>query len=35
MAIRTATAEWKGDLPNGEGSFSGASGEVGGAYSFQ
>jgi osmotically inducible protein OsmC len=35
MAIRTATAEWKGDLPSGEGSFSSASGEVGGAYSFQ
>jgi lipoyl-dependent peroxiredoxin len=35
MAIRTATAEWKGDLPTGTGSFSGASGEVAGAYSFQ
>lgn len=35
MAIRTATAEWKGDLPTGTGSFSGASGELDGAYSFQ
>ncbi len=33
MAIRTATAEWKGDLPSGSGSFSGASGEIEGAYS--
>ena len=35
MAIRTATAEWKGDLPSGSGTFSGASGQVDGAYSFQ
>jgi lipoyl-dependent peroxiredoxin len=35
MAIRTGTAEWKGDLPSGTGSFSGASGELDGAYSFQ
>jgi lipoyl-dependent peroxiredoxin len=35
MAIRTATAEWKGDLPTGDGTFSGASGEVDGKYSFQ
>ena len=35
MAIRTATAEWKGDLRTGTGSFSGASGQLGGAYSFE
>ena len=35
MAIRTATAEWKGDLPSGEGTFSGASGSLGGDYSFE
>jgi lipoyl-dependent peroxiredoxin len=35
MAIRTATAEWKGDLPSGNGSFSGASGALGGEYSFE
>ena len=35
MAIRTATAEWKGDLPSGNGTFAGASGQLGGAYSFQ
>ena len=35
MAIRTATAEWQGDLPSGNGTFSGASGELGGAYSFE
>ena len=35
MAIRTATAEWKGDLPSGSGTFEGASGQLGGAYSFQ
>ena len=34
MAIRTATAEWKGDLPSGTGSFSGASGKLDGEYSF-
>jgi lipoyl-dependent peroxiredoxin len=35
MAIRTATAEWKGDLRTGTGSFDGASGAIGGAYSFE
>ena len=35
MAIRTATAEWKGDLPSGSGEFSGASGQLSGAYSFE
>jgi lipoyl-dependent peroxiredoxin len=35
MAIRTADAEWKGDLRSGTGSFSGASGQLGGAYSFE
>ena len=35
MAIRTATAEWQGDLPSGSGSFSGASGQLQGAYSFE
>jgi len=35
MAIRTATAEWQGDLPGGNGTFSGASGAIEGAYSFQ
>jgi lipoyl-dependent peroxiredoxin len=35
MAIRTANAEWKGDLQGGTGSFSGASGQLGGAYSFE
>ena len=35
MAIRTANAEWKGDLQSGAGSFSGASGQLGGAYSFE
>ena len=35
MAIRTATAEWKRALRDGEGAFSGASGELDGAYSFQ
>ena len=35
MAIRTANAEWKGDLQSGTGSFSGASGALGGAYSFE
>jgi osmotically inducible protein OsmC len=34
MAIRTATAEWQGDLPSGNGTFSGASGVLEGAYSF-
>jgi lipoyl-dependent peroxiredoxin len=35
MAIRTATAEWKGDLPSGTGTFEGASGALSGAYSFE
>ena len=35
MAIRTANAEWKRGLRDGEGSFSGASGHVDGAYSFK
>jgi osmotically inducible protein OsmC len=35
MAIRAATAEWKGDLPGGSGAFDGASGQVEGAYSFE
>jgi lipoyl-dependent peroxiredoxin len=35
MAIRTANAEWKGDLPTGTGTFSGASGQLGGVYSFE
>jgi osmotically inducible protein OsmC len=35
MAIRTANAEWKGDLRSGTGSFGGASGQLGGAYSFE
>jgi osmotically inducible protein OsmC len=35
MAIRTATAEWQGDLPSGNGTFSTASGSVGGQYSFE
>jgi osmotically inducible protein OsmC len=35
MAIRTANAEWKGDLRTGTGNFSGASGALGGAYSFE
>jgi lipoyl-dependent peroxiredoxin len=34
MAIRIASAEWKGDLQGGTGSFNSASGEIGGAYSF-
>jgi lipoyl-dependent peroxiredoxin len=35
MAIRIATAEWKRDLRNGEGTFDGASGAIGGSYSFE
>lgn len=35
MAIRTATAEWKGDLTGGAGTFSSESGHLGGSYSFQ
>jgi lipoyl-dependent peroxiredoxin len=34
MAVRTAAAEWKGDLEGGNGTFSGESGEIEGAYSF-
>jgi osmotically inducible protein OsmC len=34
MAIRTASAEWKGDLTGGSGSFASASGAIGGTYSF-
>ena len=34
MAIRTASAEWQGDLPSGKGSFDSASGEIAGAYNF-
>ena len=33
MAFRNATAEWKGDLEGGSGSFAGASGKLGGDYS--
>jgi osmotically inducible protein OsmC len=33
MAIRTATAEWRGDLPSGDGTFRSASGALDGAYS--
>jgi lipoyl-dependent peroxiredoxin len=35
MAIRSANAEWQGDLRNGNGRFSGASGQLGGAYTFE
>jgi lipoyl-dependent peroxiredoxin len=35
MAIRTATAEWRGDLPSGDGTFRSASGALDGAYSFK
>ena len=35
MAIRSANAEWKGDLRSGTGSFDGASGQLGGAYTFE
>ncbi len=34
MAERTATAEWKGTLKEGEGSFALGSGTISGAYSF-
>jgi len=34
MAIRTATAEWKGDLPSGSGTMGSASGALDGQYSF-
>jgi osmotically inducible protein OsmC len=35
MAIRTASAEWKGDLQGGTGTYSGESGHLAGDYSFQ
>jgi osmotically inducible protein OsmC len=35
MAIRTATAEWKGSLPAGAGTFASGSGAIDGNYSFQ
>ena len=35
MAIRTATAVWKGDLTGGNGEISGESGHLGGNYSFK
>jgi len=35
MAIRTASAEWRGDLQGGNGTFSSASQAIGGDYSFQ
>jgi osmotically inducible protein OsmC len=35
MAIRTANAEWKGDLQSGNGRFTGASGQLEGAYTFE
>jgi len=35
MAIRSGSAEWKGDLRSGTGTFSAASGHLGGNYSFQ
>jgi osmotically inducible protein OsmC len=35
MAIRTATAEWKGSLPSGAGTFASGSGAIEGNYSFQ
>jgi len=34
MAVRTASAEWKGELQSGEGSFASESGALDGAYSF-
>ena len=34
MATRIATAEWKGGLEGGDGSFDSASGEIGGTFSF-
>jgi osmotically inducible protein OsmC len=34
MAIRTATAEWKGGLRGGDGAFGSGSGALEGAYSF-
>jgi osmotically inducible protein OsmC len=35
MAIRTASAEWKGDLRGGTGTFESASGYFDGSYSFE
>ena len=35
MAIRTASAEWQGDLTGGKGTFSGGSGYLSGNYSFK
>lgn len=34
MPTRNANAVWEGGLMNGTGSFSGASGKIGGSYSF-
>lgn len=34
MAVRTAEAEWKGDLPGGSGTVESESGALQGAYSF-
>ncbi|HEX7940275.1 MAG TPA: OsmC family peroxiredoxin [Gemmatimonadaceae bacterium] len=34
MPTRNASAVWEGGLQTGKGSFSGASGKIGGAYSF-
>ena len=34
MPTRNATAVWEGGLQKGKGSFSGASGKIGGSYSF-
>jgi osmotically inducible protein OsmC len=34
MPTRNATASWEGGLQKGKGSFSGASGKIGGTYSF-
>ena len=32
MAVRTASAEWRGDLPSGGGTFASASGVIEGSY---
>jgi len=34
MPVRSANAEWQGDLKSGNGTFRGESGEIEGAYSF-
>jgi osmotically inducible protein OsmC len=34
MPTRTASAAWEGGLRDGKGTFNGASGKIGGAYSF-